>query len=180
MLTVTTALLSRRQCNSNIISLASLSLSLSQLQGQLREAEELKQQGNALFARKECEEACERWVDAIGALPAVDSAGDATDATDPASDPPPPQQQLAELTDEEAQAMQAEMDDPHLGALKELQRREQELRATLWSNVAEGRLRLVRRVSETGRCELITDILHSTRRSRNGLRQRKQPTMVSR
>lgn len=82
------------------------------------------------------------WMDAVGVLPPVveevDTKGKAKENTT-ASVP------IVELTEEEADRLQAEMEDTHLLALKELQRRERELRTTLWSNVAEARLRLVSR-----------------------------------
>lgn len=122
-----------------------------ELQSQLTESQDLKQRANALFAKGEYEEACEKWVDAIGVLPPVpvevqpqsqeDKEQQGTTATEAE------QPKIAELTADEAEQMMRELElqdeDGDAQVVKGLQSQQRELRTTLWSNVAEARLRLV-------------------------------------
>lgn len=114
--------------------------SQEELQRHLNESEHLKQEANNLFARGQYEEACEKWVDAIGALPPVEVEPEKEDTA-----PEQEEAKIRQLTPAEAEELSRELDNPDedAQAVKRLQGQERELRTTLWSNVAEARLRLV-------------------------------------
>ncbi|CAO1636303.1 unnamed protein product [Sympodiomycopsis kandeliae] len=100
------------------------------LEKQINEANELKSEGNTLFAKKELDEACTKWLDAIAALPPVEENEKGKEKET--------EEKIMEVSEEEALCLQSE----EYLALQQLQRQEVELRTTLLSNVAEGRLRL--------------------------------------